>query len=66
MQDADFKSDFALIDVKKGRSALAKKIAAGGKVRVRIDAVIDSQWGRDDGTSIEFCANVLSVKQFKS
>ena len=65
MQDAPFKSDFALLDVKKGRQALAKKIAAGGKVRVRIDMVIDTQHGSDDGTSIEFCGDVLSVKQFR-
>jgi hypothetical protein len=65
MQDAPFKSDFALLDVKKGRQALAKKIAAGGKVRVRIDMVIDCQYGSDDGTSIEFSGEVLSVKQFR-
>lgn len=65
MQDAPFKSDFAILDVKKGRQALAKKIAAGGKVRVRIDMVIDCQHCRDDGTSIEFSGDVLSVKQFR-
>jgi hypothetical protein len=65
MQDAPFKSDFALLDVKKGRQALAKKIDAGGKVRVRIDMVIDCRHGSDDGTSIEFSGEVLSVKQFR-
>lgn len=64
MRDAAFKSDFAILDVKKGRQALAKKIFAGGKIRVRIDMLIDQQWGTDDGTSIEFSGKVLSVKQF--
>lgn len=65
MQDAPFKSNFAILDVKKGRAALAKKIAAGGKVRVRIDMEINAQWGDDDGTSIEFSGDVLSIKQFR-
>ena len=66
MQDAPFKSTFALLDVKKGRKALAEKIKAGGKVRVRTDMEINRQWGSDDGVSIEFSGDVLSVKQFKS
>lgn len=66
MQDAPFTSTFAILDVKKGRHALAKKIAAGGKVRVRVDMVINSQWGADDGVSIEFSGDVLSVKQFRA
>jgi hypothetical protein len=65
MQDAPFKSTFAILDVKKGRAALAKKIAAGGKVRIRVDMLINSQWGDDDGVSIEFAGDVLSVKQFR-
>ena len=66
MQDAPFKSDFALLDVKKGRQALAKKIKDGGKVRVRIDMIIDSQWGSDDGVSIAFRGQGLPVQQFKA
>ena len=66
MQDAPFTSTFAILDVKKGRHALAKKIAAGGKVRVRIDMEINAQWSDDDGVSIEFSGDVLSIKQFKS
>jgi hypothetical protein len=64
MQDAPFKSDFAILDVKKGRQALSKKIFAGRKVRVRIDMIIDTQWGSDDGVSAEFSGKVLSIKQF--
>lgn len=66
MQDAPFKSTFAILDVKKGRAALAKKIKAGGKVRVRIDMLIDTQWGNDDGVSIEFSGDVTSIKQFRA
>ena len=65
MQTAPFKSDFAILDVKAGRAALAKKLAAGKKVRVRIDMVIEAQHGSDDGVSIEFSGSVQSVKLFK-
>lgn len=65
MQTAPFKSDFAILDVKAGRAALAKKLAAGKKVRVRIDMVIEAQHGSDDGVSIEFNGSVQSIKLFK-
>lgn len=65
MQTAPFKTDFAILDVKAGRAALAKKLAAGKKVRVRIDMVIEAQHGSDDGVSIEFNGSVQSVKLFK-
>lgn len=66
MQDATFKSKFAVLDVEKGREALAKRVAAGEKVRVRIDVVLDTENSRDDGTSIEFSGGVQSVKEFKA
>ena len=66
MQDAPFKSTFALLDVKKGRKALSEKIKAGGKVRVRVDMEINAQWSGDDGVSIEFSGDVLSIKQFRA
>lgn len=64
MKPAPFTSDFMLLDVKSGRGKLAKKIAAGGKVEVWIKATIEgaSGIGRDDGVSIEFSAQVHSVK----
>jgi hypothetical protein len=65
MKPAPFKSDFAILDVKAGRKALAKRMARGEKVRVLIDMVIDRQHGNDDGVSIEFNGTVQSVKQFK-
>lgn len=65
MKPAPFKSDFAIIDVKAGRKALAKRMARGEKVRVLIDMVIDRQHGNDDGVSIEFSGTVQSMKQFQ-
>jgi hypothetical protein len=60
-----FKSDFALLDVKAGRAALAKRIAKGTRIPVIIHGTITGQWGRDDGTSIEFEVDVTKVKEFK-
>lgn len=65
MKPAPFKSDFAILDVKAGRKALAKRMARGEKVRVLIDMVIEQQHGNDDGVSIEFSGTVQSVKQFQ-
>lgn len=65
MQPAPFKSDFAILDVKAGRKALAKRIARGEQVRVLIDMVIECQHGNDDGVSIEFNGHVQSVRQFQ-
>jgi len=47
-------SGFALLDVKHGRKALAKAIERGEKFQVTITGTIESQWGHDDGESIEF------------
>lgn len=63
MQTAPFKSSFAIVDVKGGRAALARRIQRG-PVRVRIDILLDNQHSRDDGTSIEFSGEVVSVKEF--
>lgn len=60
-----FKSDFALLDVKSGRAALAKRIEIGERIPVVIRGVIRKQWGNDDGTSIEFEVDVDSVKELK-
>jgi hypothetical protein len=58
-----FKSDFAILDVKQGRAALTKRVEAGNKVRVLIEAEIDTVYGRDDGVSREFNCIVTSVKE---
>lgn len=56
------KSDFALLDVTKGRAALANHLLTkGDPVPVTIKANIVSRWGNDDGTSIEFELAVDSV-----
>lgn len=47
-------SDFALLDVKKGRVALARRINAGERIPVTIRGYIDNVHSNDDGTSIEF------------
>lgn len=63
MQPAFFKSDFAILDVKGGRSALERKIALG-PVHVCVDMLIDRVHGHDDGTSQEFSCTVTAVKEF--
>ena len=54
-------SDFALLDVKQGRVALARRINAGERVPVTIRGYIDTVHGSDDGTSIEFSIEVTSA-----
>ena len=63
MKAASFTSDFALLDVKVGRSALAKRVKSG-PIRIRVDMTIDYVHGADDGTSQEFSCSVFSVKEF--
>jgi len=66
------KSDFAILDVKAGRKGLAKhfvKRPRSGpcprelRIPVTITGYIVGQWGRDDGTSIEFEVEVTSVSE---
>lgn len=60
---APFKSHFAILDVKAGRKALAKRVAKGQRIPVTIRGFIVSRWGDDDGTSIEFSLDVTSVTE---
>lgn len=60
-------SDFALLDVKKGRKALAKMMPNGSKrtdavIPVVIKGYISHRHGNDDGVSIEFGIDVTSVE----
>jgi hypothetical protein len=55
-------STFAILDIERGRKALAKHLDRHGPVRVLIEAVITGPYGYDDGVSIEFCADVVSVE----
>jgi len=59
---APFKSDFLILDVKKGRRRLAERIARGQTITVWIKATLDTQHSRDDGTSIEFSGVVHVLK----
>ncbi|OWQ97978.1 hypothetical protein [Sphingopyxis witflariensis] len=54
-------SAYAIVDVMKGRKALARHLAKHGPVRVTIVAELTEPYGSDDGTSIEFNANVISI-----
>lgn len=55
-------SDFALLDVKRGRKGLVKRTQKGERIPVTITGYIAGQWGHDDGESIEFEFKVLEVK----
>ncbi len=55
-------STYAIIDVMCGRKALAKYIDKHGPVRVMVEATITDEYGRDDGDSIEFNADVHSIR----
>lgn len=58
-----FTSAYAIIDVMKGRKKLAKHLAKHGPVRVVIVAELTEAYGHDDGDSIEFNANVISIEE---
>lgn len=55
------KSTYAILDVMRGRKALAKHIAKHGPVKVLIEATITEPYGSDDGESIEFNCDVHCV-----
>lgn len=60
--NTSFKSNYAILDVKKGRAALARKIVKGEKIKVYVEMILDTQSSHDDGTSIEFSGEVISLK----
>lgn len=64
-------SDFAILDVKKGRQRLAKHFASRPRmgecpkdfrIPVVIRGYLDCQHGNDDGTSIEFAVTVEKLE----
>lgn len=61
-----FNSDFALLDVKRGRKALAARILKGEAIPVTLVGEITGVYGGDDGTSIEFIVNIHSVTESTS
>lgn len=54
-------SEYCIIDVTRGRKALASHLAKHGPVRVQILVDLTEPFGRDDGVSIEFNGNVLGL-----
>jgi hypothetical protein len=63
---AKIDSGFALLDVKKNRAALRKRLLAGERIEVVIRGRIDNapgSIGHDDGTSREFSIDVTSVEE---
>lgn len=61
MGGVKFHSDYGMLDVMKGRKALAKHLKKEGPVRVLIEATLTEPFGSDDGTSIEFNLTVAKV-----
>lgn len=55
-------SDFAILDVTKGRKELMKHVNNKGYIDVVIRGRIETEWGNDDGTSREFSVDVSSVE----
>lgn len=62
MKRPRIKSNYAIIDIEGGRKALAKYLRENAGVPVVIHAVLTDPYGSDDGTSIEFNAEVVSIK----
>jgi hypothetical protein len=64
----NFDSTFALLDVKRGRKQLLRRLGtqpSETRIPVTITGFITHAWGRDDGTSIEFAVDVTSVEEIK-
>jgi len=55
------KSDFAILDVKRGKVALGRYLKKHGPQTVTVVMTLNYQAGNDDGESIEYAADVLSV-----
>ncbi len=55
-------SDYAILDVKRGRGVLLKQVAEKGPVRVVIYGTVEGGFGHDDGTSREFNVDVDRVE----
>ena len=59
-------STYAILDIMRGRKALARQLKKDGPVRVLIEATITEPFGSDDGTSIEFNCAVHSVTYLRA
>ena len=58
-------SDFASLDVKRGRVELARRINRGERIPVTIRGYIDTVHSHDDGTSIEFSLSAVEAVERK-
>jgi hypothetical protein len=56
------KSTYAIVDVMQGRHSLARYLKANVGLPVIIHAVLTDPFGSDDGTSIEFNAEVSKIE----
>jgi hypothetical protein len=63
MKTAAFQSDFAILDVKKGRRALENRLNEKA-VHVLVEMIIEYVHGHDDGVSQEFSCQVKSVREY--
>ena len=61
MDPIKLQSDFALIDIRRGRKKLLNHVKKGGKCYVVVRGFIDSEHGNDDGTSREFNMEVEEI-----
>src|SRR3546814_4043200 len=62
----EIESDYLLLDVKKGRHALARFLERGhGPVKIMIEAEIEYSYAHDDGTSIEFVCKVNRLETLR-
>lgn len=62
MKPPRISSTFAIVDIQRGRKALAKYLRANAGLFVVIHAVITDPYGSDDGVSIEFNTEVLKIE----
>lgn len=57
-----YKSDFAILDVKRGRATLRNLVKNHTKkIPVTIEGFITSDWSRDDNVSVEFQVDVTKL-----
>lgn len=56
-------SNFAILDVEKHRLTLERHIKKNGPVRLTVELEVTGPFGSNDGTSMEFNCNVLSIAQ---
>ena len=57
----DITSNYAILDVEKHRLTLDRHIKQHGPVRLTAELEVTGPFGSNDGTSMEFNCNVLSI-----